>query len=139
MRSKKNSPLIWCDMPLMHTLFDIDDVPECNFEVGYTLDVNHGYYDEVGYAGSAQNCYQLARLKNPEANAIVWYSDFKSCYAVTGATKLVEAETKFLYAKENAHSCIFKSKIRIYYYTIRLRKFVFLIHILIQSISLVDL
>ena len=79
----------------------IKDVPECNIKIGYWLD---GSKSLEGYAGSAQNCLQIVKLREPSANGITWQSESKECHAVFRATKF----EKSLYSTR--HSCIIDSK-----------------------------
>ena len=79
----------------------LKDVPECNIKIGYWLD---GSKSLEGYAGSAQNCLQIVKLREPSANGITWQSESKECHAVFRATKF----EKSLYSTR--HSCIIGSK-----------------------------
>ena len=91
-----------------------EDQPECNIKVGYSID---GHPTFEGHAGSAENCFQLVRLREPRANGIKWYSD-KTCKAVFGSTQINPGcstcqscifGNKNCFTKEG-HTCIFPFK-----------------------------
>ena len=83
-----------------------DNFLECNIKSGYKIYNNeseHAYGKAVGSAGSAENCYQMVKLKEPEANGIIWCPTFKSCDAKFGAFQLIKSRNNEDYA------CIFEN------------------------------
>ena len=78
-------------------------------KIGYRLDGSTSYYLE-GYAGSAQNCLQIVKLREPSANGLTWHSESKACYAVFRATKFEKS------SYSTTQSCIIGSKPQILFF-----------------------